>query len=292
MEEVNPYLYHIARVTENMKVNPILGYQKRYTLFHEIEWISKGSGRMISKGETIDVRAGDILYREPGVDMKAYGDYQCYLLVFDPFIHTKEKIVTIEGNGGNRFIGNYITKEQAVKEKPLPLPSLLHPISDVKYKILFIELTKAFSSDFEDKELVTKIKLLEIINMMMKDMNKSISTKNNQLMFKRHSKLLEMVIEEMNSNPKKKIVLEEMANKVGLSKYHFSRLFKVYTGVNISTYHKNLKLNHAKHLLMNTDDTVESIALSSGFATPTYFYKEFRKNMNLTPSEYRELFII
>lgn len=292
VDKLNPYLYHIARVGENIKADSVLGFKKRYTVFHEIEWITKGSGVMVSKGKTLHVREGDLLYREPGLDMKAYGDYQCYLLVFDPFIHTKDHIATVDGIGGNRFIGDFISPKQVVKEEPLPLPELIHPLSDAKYKPLFIELSKAFSSDFDGKELVVKIKLLEIFNMLMKDMNRSASTKNNNLMFNRHAKLLETIIEDIDKNPKKKMVLEEMANKVGLSKYHFSRLFKVYTGVNISTYHKNSRLNLAKHLLINTDDTIESIALSSGFRTPTYFYKVFRNNMNLTPIEYREMFII
>lgn len=289
---LNPYLYHIARVVENTLVNPIEGFQKRYTIFHEIELITKGHGRMISKGETIEVKAGDVLYREPGVDMKAYGDYQCYLLVFDPYIHTKEKLAEVKGKGGNRFIGNFIDRDEVVHEDPLPLPSKIRPMSIAKYEALFFELSKAFSSDFQGRDLILKIKLLEIFDLIMKDMIKSKTTQNNQLMIKRHNKALENVISEINSHPKNKIILEDIANEVGLSKYHFSRLFKLYTGVNISTYHKNIRLNHAKHLLMNTDDTIESIAISSGFETPTYFYKVFRNNMNITPSQYREMFII
>ena len=292
VNELNPYLYHIARVVENTQVNPLEGFQKRYTIFHEIELITGGSGHMVSMGETIQVKKGDILYRRPGVDMKAYGDYQCFLLVFDPFIHDKKTLATVDGVGGNRFIGNYITEDQVVSEEALPLPGLIHPISSDRYEALFIELSKAFSSEFEGRDLVVKIKLLEIFSLIMKDMNRSKTTNKNKLMIRRHSKELEKVIEDMNSNPQDKIVLESIAQKVGLSKYHVSRLFKLYTGINISTYHKNIRLNHAKHLLMNTDDTIESIALSSGFDTPTYFYKVFRNNMNITPREYREMFII
>ena len=65
VELINNYQEKID--TEAKIKTKIEGFQKRYTLFHEIEWITKGEGVMMSKGETINVKAGDILYREPGV---------------------------------------------------------------------------------------------------------------------------------------------------------------------------------------------------------------------------------
>jgi AraC-like DNA-binding protein len=50
-------------------------------------------------------------------------------------------------------------------------------------------------------------------------------------------------------------------------------------------------VSEAKHILMSTDNTVAAIAYQLDFGNPPYFFRLFKKEIGLTPTEYREQFL-
>ena len=91
----------------------------------------------------------------------------------------------------------------------------------------------------------------------------------------------------INSHYKESLSLEEVADKVYLSSYYLSRLFKKEVGENFSTYLLNKKLDEAKRLLEETEMSVMSISGSLSFSDPSYFCRVFKKYTSCTPKEYR-----
>jgi len=81
--------------------------------------------------------------------------------------------------------------------------------------------------------------------------------------------------------------LDRLAAQVGLSKFHFNRLFKSATGVSPSRYHINLRMNAARQLLRETKKSVVEIALDIGYTNPSHFAQLFRRETGLSPSVYR-----
>ena len=55
--------------------------------------------------------------------------------------------------------------------------------------------------------------------------------------------------------------LSQLAGQVGLSKFHFHRLFKSAMGVSTSRHHINLRMNLARQLLRETKRSVVDVAL-------------------------------
>ena len=47
------------------------------------------------------------------------------------------------------------------------------------------------------------------------------------------------------------------------------------------------RVGYAARELLNSHKSIEAISEEAGFTSPTYFYKVFKKQMNVTPSEYR-----
>jgi AraC-like DNA-binding protein/ligand-binding sensor protein len=84
-----------------------------------------------------------------------------------------------------------------------------------------------------------------------------------------------------------KIGLEEIAAEVNLSPAYLSRIFKEETGTSFSSYLAGLRVERAKYLLRNTDDTLLSIALDVGFSDQSHFSRVFRERVGQTPSRYR-----
>ena len=81
--------------------------------------------------------------------------------------------------------------------------------------------------------------------------------------------------------------LDRLAAQVGLSKFHFHRLFKRAVAVSPARYHINLRMNLARRLLRETKKSVVAVALDVGYANPSHFAKLFRRETGLSPSDYR-----
>jgi len=81
--------------------------------------------------------------------------------------------------------------------------------------------------------------------------------------------------------------LDRLAARVGLSKFHFHRLFKRATGVTPSRFHLNLRMDAARRLLRESKKSVVAVALDVGYANPSYFAQLFRRETGLAPSDYR-----
>ncbi len=80
----------------------------------------------------------------------------------------------------------------------------------------------------------------------------------------------------------------DVADAVGLSPYHLSRLFKTHTGLTMREYLTRERVEAAKQLLATTDQTIPQIASLLRFCDQSYFTMVFHKQTDQTPGEYRE----
>lgn len=83
------------------------------------------------------------------------------------------------------------------------------------------------------------------------------------------------------------ITLNDLAAKVSLSPFYFSRLFKKETGFSPHQYLIATRINHAKFLLQSSDVSVKSICFSVGFTSESSFCTAFKRETGITPSEFR-----
>lgn len=93
-------------------------------------------------------------------------------------------------------------------------------------------------------------------------------------------------IEEHYSD--KDISLDEVSREVDVSPYYFSRLFKEETGENFIDYVTRIRIDKAKELLSGTDMSMKEICASIGYSDPNYFSRSFKKNVGVTPTEFKE----
>lgn len=81
--------------------------------------------------------------------------------------------------------------------------------------------------------------------------------------------------------------LARLAQSVGMSEFHFSRLFKTSTGVPPSRYFIRQRVAKAQQLLQETDTSIMEIGLTVGYSSPGHFAQAFRRETGLSPSDYR-----
>lgn len=101
----------------------------------------------------------------------------------------------------------------------------------------------------------------------------------------RHPKLAR-VIEFMENHIEEPISPSELAEEVHMSTRQLERLFRRYLNRSPKRYYMELRLERARNLLMQTDMSVISVALATGFTSPSHFSKCYRAHYDTTP--YRE----
>ena len=84
------------------------------------------------------------------------------------------------------------------------------------------------------------------------------------------------------------ITLDELAQSVSLSKFHFSRTFHNAFGIAPMQFVAEEKIRQAKYQLLNTKEPIFHISESLGFATSSYFSKAFKNATGFSPSDYRK----
>ncbi|MBM7604384.1 two-component system response regulator YesN [Metabacillus crassostreae] len=99
--------------------------------------------------------------------------------------------------------------------------------------------------------------------------------------------LLLQAKEYINTNYHKQIMLEEVAENIGLSSYYLSKLFKEKFQVTFIDYLTNTRLQRAKNSLLDGKTPLKEIAMDIGYKDPNYFSRVFKKETGLSPREYR-----
>lgn len=84
-------------------------------------------------------------------------------------------------------------------------------------------------------------------------------------------------------------VIEEIATASGLSRPHFFKLFKDYTGLTPNIYLNTLRVESALDQLRDTGRPIVGISDDLGFSSQASFSRFFASNVGVTPSEYRRV---
>lgn len=96
-------------------------------------------------------------------------------------------------------------------------------------------------------------------------------------------------IKENIQNPQ--LSLEYVAQELDINYKYLSRVFKNETGIKFIDYVTNLKLNHCRNLLINTNLKVEEVSDIMKYSSPQYFISRFKMMFGYTPKQYRENYL-
>ena len=99
---------------------------------------------------------------------------------------------------------------------------------------------------------------------------------------------LRHVVQYIDDNLEKSMSLRDLAKVVGISVYHFVRLFKQSTGLSPHQYVLKKRIGRAKSLLQNRRVPIAEIALRSGFGSQSSFTRAFQRLTYFTPGIYRD----
>jgi len=126
------------------------------------------------------------------------------------------------------------------------------------------------------------LKIIEFFSILM-----DLISSRNMICIKGLDNLTELM-SEFREDPHRILPLREAAEKVFLSPSRLSHLVKERYGTSYTTLVRELRINHAKQLLVYHQHlSIKEAAYAAGFTDPQYFSKVFRQDVGMSPSDFR-----
>lgn len=85
------------------------------------------------------------------------------------------------------------------------------------------------------------------------------------------------------------ITLEMVAKQVNMSRSHFARQFRQYTGFSVIEYLLKIRCDAAANLLANSTTDITETAFATGFSNLSHFYRHFKRRYGITPKAFRQM---
>lgn len=110
------------------------------------------------------------------------------------------------------------------------------------------------------------------------------------LLYQNNSYLVRQALEYIENNYNKAISLNDVATQLKVTPFYISKLLNKQVGKTFTDIVNEFRIAKAKQLLKD-GAMAKEVAAQIGFQSSSYFAKTFKKNVGITPIEYRDMFI-
>ncbi|OPJ65730.1 AraC family transcriptional regulator [Clostridium chromiireducens] len=279
--ELNPYLVYCLYDESIATQTPGKEYKSRVTRYHELEFITNGSGTMKVNDTVYNLKQGDLFYYPPDTKITGTMPYGYILIIFDPYFNQKNFLQYQEGR---KALGDDLTCESNVSMEALPIPLHINVSNFNIYKSIFKKIFTSFVRD--GNTLENKIVLLQLLFELKTELSKTSNI--DSFSTKSYYKKIMKCLKNIDTTPETNYSLNELATEVELSKNFLCTAFKEIVGVTIFSYIHEKRIEKAKAMLIETQSSIEEIAHHCGFENMSYFYRMFKRYTGASPSNYRQ----
>jgi len=102
-------------------------------------------------------------------------------------------------------------------------------------------------------------------------------------------KCIERALQFMESNLKRRISLEDIADAANLSQWYFHRSFRILTGYCVNDYLRRRRICEASHELVYSSKSIRQIAIDYQFESQEAFTRSFSGICGISPGRFRKL---
>ena len=100
--------------------------------------------------------------------------------------------------------------------------------------------------------------------------------------------LLAQVREQVLARLSRRLDVETLADAQGLSRSHFTRHFRLVTGMSPARYAAEVRLEEARRWIGQTNEKFAAVARRTGFADATHLIKAFTRRYHISPGQFRQ----
>lgn len=274
---------HPVQKTFPVRIQHILqpfSYPPHYHKELEVVYISQGTMIVEVNHKTYALKAGDLL------------------IIGSHHIHSYNLNEGASSSAGYILIfdWNYL---DALSKNPLTFDFLTPVLLDThlfkndqlspEIPHLFAHLCEEYDSRHLGKELMVASELYRLLTLSSRALTYDANTpnKDTKQLVRAHA-MIQTINRLIYGQYHREITLGEAAKIAGYSQYHFTRLFKLQTGLTFKTYLTNFRINMVKEALLNDHRPITDIALSHGFNSIKSFNRNFKTLTGMSPSDYRK----
>jgi len=235
----------------------------RYNTHENIEFLYflKGTARVRYDGDILSVGAGQ-------------------LVVINP--HAAHQV--FDGNGLNYrclIVDKRFFRENGINPAELYFQPL---INAPELDGLFGRIAEEYACDGLFRTAAIKSAVLDLILFLCR---RYASMQNPDDVIENDSyDRIQKAINYIKENIDKKISVDDLADHVRISKYHFLRQFKKVTGNTAVNYINYLRCEYAKQLFRTSSLQIKEVADMCGFENRSYFAKIFKQYNGITPRQF------
>lgn len=252
-------IYDKKKAFPTLKTSPLRGVD-----CFEIEYVLRSDSdcTLYIDGETYPSIPNTIYVRKPGQTSQSKSYFTCF------FIH-------FEVEKGSRHYDTLIN-----------MPSYFAIVNADKYREIFERLVRHSikTNCVQDDYILAK--LLELLYYLGED-----TIRNRNLMLPQpHKQILHLrrAIAYIKENFHLPLNLATLADICGYTPNHFRQVFTKSMGVSPQKHLENVRIQHAKYLLTQSEKSIAEVAYECGFSSQSYFSTLFKKYTLATPHEFRE----
>jgi AraC-like DNA-binding protein len=171
-------------------------------------------------------------------------------------------------------------------EDPIIIPRRF--LTSHRYKLLgiFEELVEILIKPIGHFRFHATLLLGEIIRLLAHDF-----LEHNQMhtVFPASYTTFRKLANHLNNTYEYEVSTEAMERATDRKYEYLCQVFKKYAGMTIMAYVHQMRIQQAKHFLLNTEKSVREIGESIGYQDPFYFSRMFKRLEGLSPQHYRKL---
>jgi two-component system response regulator YesN len=156
---------------------------------------------------------------------------------------------------------------------------------------LFLENGEVFKTYEYYYSRLENAEYLQSILRLMDDFIAKLINEIKQTRYSNATVLVNRAINFIQYHYDEKISLDDVAQKLHLSKHYLCSVFKKATGENMSLYINKLRIEKAKSLLLEQNGMAKEIFEEVGYSNQQYFSKVFKRITGMTVMEYKESMI-
>jgi len=253
----------------------------------EVVYIVSGNAIHLIAGKTYRVKRGDLFIVNMDTPHVFYEDkesrepFVAYDLMFTPEFFDSD----IRGNNAIESLHkSFMFHSLFVGREDFPpfysVSGSAHILFGELFNKIYLEHRRCEKGYIE----IIRAYLLQLIITIFRLDSESAKDSDNR----QKQQIVDFVTEYVKENYQKRLSLNTLAKLVYLSPDYLGKIYKSVTGTTVGDTIQQVRTDAACRLLQNTDKSIADIAAECGFGDVKFFYRVFKKHVNLLPSRYRK----
>lgn len=281
MKSIPQYKFHKTKYGEELLIDvvtlegirPYISKHPTHMLsYFDITFITNGTGRFFIDDREYTLSSGDVIFSKPG-EIRSWCEVpQGYALIF-------EEDFLLSFFNDPTFIRNLSYFGVSRGSSKINITNIYSRI-DHSIRCIIEEINNKQSKDRH----VLRALLYEILMLLNREYSKiHIATQE-----KPQNRHVDSFIQMVDSEFKVHHDTKYYADKLCLTPNYLNQIIKAYIGTSPKCYIQNKIIHEAKRLLCYTNQSVSEVAEELCFENQSYFIRLFRKQVNMTPLQYRQ----